>query len=112
MVSLERSCAVQYDYKYILHDVTQKKNDYWNKNTQEYCFSHGPLAKQREGWGWGLLKVAVHFRRNIWTCVQRGQTLCKAQKPTAFKLISTQEAKPVQIYKRAHGKLRIWTGPD
>ena len=65
-----------------------------------------------QGWGWGQLKVAVHCRRNIWTCVQRVQTLCKAQKPTAFKLISTQEEKPVQIYKRAHAKLWIWTGPD
>ena len=45
--SLESSLAVQYDYKYILH-VAQKKNDYWNKNSQESCFSHGPLAKQGE----------------------------------------------------------------
>ena len=42
-----------------------KKNDYWNKNSQESCFSHDPLAKHREEWG--PLKVAVHCRRNMCT---------------------------------------------
>ena len=51
----------------------------------------------------------VHCCRNICQCVQ---TLCKAQKPTGFKLISSLEEKPVQIYKRANAKLWIWTGPD
>ena len=111
-VSLERSCAVQYDYKYILYDVTQKRMITGTKTPRNLVFPTALLqSKVRDGDG-EPLKEAVHFSRNIWTCVQRGQTLWKAQKPTAYKLISTQEAKPVQIYKRAHGKSRILTGPD